>query len=915
MAFVDETKQDDVLVLQELFQISKVEAIDRLKSNNNDVQSAINEYLDNPGSTKYKWDESHFSTDREGDTNETGITFNIQGADELSAVSHVNSAAPTRPPSRANNRSPLGPTNTTQEDADLARAIAESAAESGISPQEVGVTENQTYPKYFGPAARSEYDAESWALVKATTSTEPESTDPPPSNRRRDADAPAFLRQTGDHRLGALLSIYNKIPLARNFLLQCGKQARQYGQDTEWWKGKPILRMDVIAKLARGERLWGEEAHPDFTDELHRLVAFLDMSERSYASADNLAATKAIDESFGVWAPDVEDKLFQALQNSCVGNPDSGIEYMTTTGKVMSVMPPLSDSSESERQDEEDESTTSFIFMDIVLDFDTYSWVDTMYDALDHLLWSSALSLEYDFPDNAKTAVLLHPAEVLTLRFGGPGFVKPCQIPAVFYADRYMNDRKDLALHFQAQIREIKRALTKLACSGEERVKCSGHVCNFRLQGISQSHDIRDCSKKMIEFAERLLERQKKNVQWRHFEEQLKNGTPYSMDDLRLLHTGSGPLAYTADEKADRDRWESIIDVCTDKIDQANSALSDSQKKAEVLMNYLAVIRKRLTCQENEVDDDLFVFRSQGDSYHPEYWNPHVKYLLRGVATTSEVAYVCVRDAENPPNHEEPSVAKDQWWKIGYIKGDASPIKSEKVTAEDVLHAAGTESKNPILVYASEWALNVEPIPLSDALRLFVRTDNSDFEQELAQEAISGGAHQKQTRDQAAPMQDRRTADAVRSFAEALAQSPSLPEISRSKRKHSISSSVATAGSDRSDLANVELIFDDSGTSRADLSQPKQRPDNHGVSRINDDNSQPPGNKMLGHKEGRDKGSEDYRQGDGNDSDKNATPIPKMPEMTERKGGVNPFLARPANTVQSSIDDMDLDADHELVDD
>lgn len=92
---------------------------------------------------------------------------------------------------------------------------------------------------------------------------------------------------------------------------------------------------------------------------------------------------------------------------------------------------------------------------------------------------------------------------------------------------------------------------------------------------------------------------------------------------------------------------------------------------------YLDVVRKRLTCQEHEAEDDLFVFRSDGDAYRPEYWNPSTKYLLRGVATTADVAYVCVRDVEDPFNPGENPVAKDQWWKVGYVKSDASPIKSE----------------------------------------------------------------------------------------------------------------------------------------------------------------------------------------------------------------------------------------------
>jgi hypothetical protein len=97
----------------------------------------------------------------------------------------------------------------------------------------------------------------------------------------------------------------------------------------------------------------------------------------------------------------------------------------------------------------------------------------------------------------------------------------------------------------------------------------------------------------------------------------------------------------------------------------------------EELKGYLEVIRKRLTCTEDEADDNLFVFRSNPDAYRPEYWNPSQKYLLRGVATTHELAYVCVRDGERSLSSADNSAPRDQWWKIGYAKTDASPIKAE----------------------------------------------------------------------------------------------------------------------------------------------------------------------------------------------------------------------------------------------
>ncbi|KAI8952734.1 hypothetical protein F4801DRAFT_577262 [Xylaria longipes] len=906
MVLSDAPNEEHVKVLHDLFGISRAEAVNRLKANGNNVDTATNEFLDDPKSTKYRWDESHFNTDREGEANETGITFNIQGADGLPSASHVQNAAPTRPPSRANNRSPLGPANATEEDADLARALAESAAESGITLQETGVIDHETNSKHFGPANRSEYDTEMWAMVPTKANGWTEAADPPPSNRKRDADAPTFLRQTKDHRLGSILSIYNKIPLARNFLLRCGKQALIYGHNSGWWKGQPILRQDVLAKMATGEDIWGEDAHPDFVEELHRLVAFLDKSERSYASADNLAETKAIDESYGSWMPDVEDRLFQALHNASTNSPDCGIEHMTTTGKIISVMSPSPSQSEPDEQNEEEENTTSFIFLDIVLDIDNYIWVNTLYDALDHLLWSSALSLDYTFPDDAKTAVLLKPADVLTMRIGGTGLDKPCEIPAVFYADRYMNSRKELALHLQTQIREIKKALKKLAWTEAERAACTAQICSFDVQGFGQTHDVGDCCGKMIEYAEHLLSRQKKAVQWRQFQDQWRSGTPYSMDDLRLLHTWSGPSPLTDDEKADQERWKHIIEVCKEKIEEAGRALNACKQKKEELNCYLDVVRKRLTCQEDEVDNDLYVFRSDSDAYRPEYWNPSIKYLLRGVATTSEVAYVCVRDVEDLSNTGESSVVKDQWWKIGYVKSDASPIKSEKVTPDDVLHAAGTESKNPILVYASEAALAEEPIPLSDALRMFVKVDNRSFQQELAQEASS---HETKTWNPEAQMQDQPITGVT---AAALSR---IPSVSIGKRKHSVGSSVATNGSIRSDLADIELTFDDPQTVDNDLPQLTRQHSDSRSSRIGDvveslSKCQTHEYEALGHGEkDRDKRPQDHSQSDDNNSDANTT-TRKKPEMSERKGGLNPFLVRPGPSTQNVTDMMDVDAEH-----
>ncbi|KAG4220251.1 hypothetical protein PC116_g31270 [Phytophthora cactorum] len=214
--------------------------------------------------------------------------------------------------------------------------------------------------------------------------------------------------------------------------------------------------------MARGESIWGDEAHPEFTEELHRLMAFLDKTERSYGTVDGLIDTRAIDPSFGSWMPDVEDKLFEAIKEEAPNNPACDLEPMTTMGTILSCTPVQAEESPSESDGDgwsDEERDTPFIFLDLQLEHEQYQWVNTFYDALDNLLWTHALTLDRRFPEDSNYAVLSKPAEVMTIRLSGTGLVKPCEMPAILYVDRYMKDRKDLALKFQTYLRLAKKKL------------------------------------------------------------------------------------------------------------------------------------------------------------------------------------------------------------------------------------------------------------------------------------------------------------------------------------------------------------------------------------------------------------------------------------------------------------------------
>ncbi|KAI0471600.1 hypothetical protein GGR56DRAFT_654778 [Xylariaceae sp. FL0804] len=913
-AIADSTDPPEASIglLSDVCDISHSEAIRRLKAHNNDVQRATEEYFEDPSSSKYKWDESAFATDREGETgNNPGLAFTIQGPDEL-PLSYQNSAAPTRPPSRTDNRSPLGaPTNAAQEDEDLRRALAESAVASGLPPQETGVVDTEPN-KYFGPANRTQYDNEQWAMIPTKAAEEVLQPEPAPSNRTRPSGAPAFLRQTRQHRLGALVSIYHKIPLARNILLACGGEARNYGHDSKWWKGSSILTQESMAALSRGEEIWGDAARPNFAHELQRLLAFLEMTNRSYGSVDSLASTPAMDSSSVTWPSDTENAFFMAIKNTSDETPDSDISDLVTVGKYVPLTAAESSDSSNDTDEYADEATTPFIILDIQSGIDGYKEVNTLYDALDHLLWQHALTLEHTFPEDAGMALLVKPAKVITLRLGGDGLTKPCEIPGVFYADRYVPARKDLAIHFQKQAREVKRGLRWLTAQEESRVRCDGKRGCAKYEGLDPVHDVRQCCQMSIDLGQKLIQRQRRDAQWRYYERRWEQGIPYSMTDLGLIHSWTGPYELTPEETADKEQWESIIQTTQDTIDRVNRDLEEYKDTREEYHGCLEVIAKRLTCQEDEVDDELFVFRSNPVSYRPDYWNPTLKYSLRGVALTEELAYVCVRE---PVAGSSAGPDSDQWWKIGFEASDltsSSPAKTERVTLDEVLHAAGTGAKNPILVYATEEAMQAVPTPLSDALCRFVKADNRSFQQELAQE---------QTRNDEMDWQDQKSRGAQASFAAPSAvTAANLSQIAGKdattvKRKYSTGSSVATRGSLRSDLAEISLdMSDPKGTEydEAAFSDPRG---------IFDDAT----SMSFHHEEfaGASQMGPQQPSGVVGDGDYDMQEMQEMvPEMQEqRASGISPFLsqavdpskqkssgATPDHNSGNSEDHMDLDA-------
>ena len=329
----------------------------------------------------------------------------------------------------------------------MARALRESAQEAGIKvpQQETGVVDDSTATPFFGKAERENYDQGNWALVPSEQPQTALVVAPRPSSRKREDGAPAFLLQgynaTGQHRLGGLVTILHQIPLARNILLQCGDPALSYGHNSEWWNGQEILPPHVLSALQSGDLRWGnhDTAKPIFEEELHRLMAFLDLTERGYGTVS------VLNDLLPYPGAGPERQFYERLAE---GNGEiiRPLSQVAVLGHVQSV---------SVWEEE-----ARFGLLEMEHGRDDYASIKTIYEAIDHVMWSDVLSwLEVN--DDSKMAMFKDMGELLAVKFAGDG-PESLEIPTELYPERWLASRKDEAKRIQLAICETKKAVSEI---------------------------------------------------------------------------------------------------------------------------------------------------------------------------------------------------------------------------------------------------------------------------------------------------------------------------------------------------------------------------------------------------------------------------------------------------------------------
>ncbi|KAK8169935.1 hypothetical protein IWX90DRAFT_431186 [Phyllosticta citrichinensis] len=594
-----------------------------------------------------KYDEDLFSQDRDGGSSQlAGVpSFQIDHADD-NAGQYPRSTAATRPNTRPNT-----PSNSLH-------GSGMGDYHGPVVNQETGVVGGTGVQ--FGPATREHYESSQWALT-TVSNTIP---DLPPNQRTRNQDEPAFLKPLpSQDYLPALLTILERIPMARNALLLKNHVLPSYGQEPLWWSGTPIALPQTIIDGQEDSGTDGKLIH-----ETQRLMAFLHATARAYGSAE--ALTKLEWFRHPAWLSEEKDAirfLWSWMAAATRFEPADGLEglFETTAHQVQSG----------------NSSRPSFKCLTPVLDNGGSGACLSLYDVLDDTIWSND-------PDGTKDvhASIDHIAEVLVLILKQPDVGANglnMIIPPSWFADRYLTEheskskqmRKDRA-EYRGRIAEIQQSIQKYA--------------RFSYQG--------------------------------------KTG-----DALALLETAMS--AFGAPSKEDVETDGDVDMGATDEVDssQDDEVLGQLQSIYDNVKAKIEDLKKEEQLAQQSLEQLSGLLKEQSDASE---FGPKAKYQLCGLSTDPSVLYV-------KQNYGKPTADQDQevgqgsesctdWWRI---QCDSSgQISKSRIAQADALTAAAVESREVMLVYASEKALSEPLEDLPPALAAFVSADNALFGEELAGE-------------------------------------------------------------------------------------------------------------------------------------------------------------------------------------
>ena len=556
------------------------------------------------------------------------------------------------------------------EDEQLNRAMAMSMTESQTLPgQETGVTD--LTKKAFGPAQREYYDNEKWSMTLPGTFAREILLNPEPIDRQRHPGTPAFLKPTPDAaHLAALIKILHEIPIAREALLNIKLLCPDYGHDPQWWDGEPVKQLRVVNVDQGYQDAYGQ----DLINEIQRLMAFLDRTERAYGSIEGITKLQSRQDEGERITTFLED--WQTLTAQLA--PDGSLSTIFESRGL-------------KRDPEEgDEKSQAFSCLPINVGSNMINSGFSLYDALDEVIWEGTDGSDVFLKDVGHIAIFSLTCLVTS------GSEIGIDIPAVWYPDRYMEFSIVQAKEYRARKTALENRINDLAATREKLLKFQS-------------------PRKPAAEASSLLA-----TAMTHFEQ--------SSSYQNSTKTG-------ADVDGSKETNNNIKSV--EILEQLNDLNARITKKLEGKCHPVAHKSKLSITAFEQAKEELKGIVKKNALFYTKPTNdpdtsPTHKYTLRGVATTMQKLYVLEKVK---PVEEDDLISLEieewQWWRLEYVSNDTKPVVTTKVSEDDVLRAARNESRNVLLVYADEHAIDYESTPLPSQLVNFVRMDNLSFQGEL----------------------------------------------------------------------------------------------------------------------------------------------------------------------------------------
>lgn len=290
----------------------------------------------------------------------------------------------------------------------------------------------------FGPAKQEYYDNASWALVPATKSAE-YIPDASIFYQSRDPEMPAFIKPTpNEDYLPALLTILHTIPQFRNALLAIEVAASQYWRGNDWWKGNATIPARIIDTTSGTE----PASELDLIHETQRLMAFLEKTDRSYASLDSMFQLDAWKETR--LSPD-EDVDFNDDLLKFLLRWSWAYQKHVPQAKLNGVLRSTINIGGEHRE--------SFVLDASIINQEELK-DRNLYDTLDQML----------FVSDSRNAHIVDISNVLILKLTASkeGTNLDCKIPAVFKADRYLNEHRGAVDDMFRERKQYEEQLTKI---------------------------------------------------------------------------------------------------------------------------------------------------------------------------------------------------------------------------------------------------------------------------------------------------------------------------------------------------------------------------------------------------------------------------------------------------------------------